>query len=204
MALVMPSFWRKTLLVVLFQCTLCAHVNIQIFMIDRGAIHHEIYFIPVDEPTDVASIGMHIWHLINNTFCVKVSKEFIQLFATALLLQLHQLKTRVAPTLEIFSNPMESNSFTSLSDLTSRTSDLTLSLYASSIGTRLHCRFFHIPYVYLADLAWQQKQLTCIPRNDLNLAILRLHFNESEVQHALHHMVPLDPFGDCCHTLNQR
>ena len=75
MALVLPSFWRVTLLVVLFQCTLCAHVNIQIFMIDRGAIHHEIYFIPIDEPTDVASIGMHIWHLINNTYVSKLAKS---------------------------------------------------------------------------------------------------------------------------------
>ena len=87
---------------------------------------------------------------------------------------------------------MESNSFKSLSDLTSRASDLTSSLCASSIGTHLHSRFFHIPYMYLAR---QQKQLTCIPRKDLNLAVLLLHFNDSEVQHALHHMVPLDPLA---------
>ena len=84
-------------------------------------------------------------------------------------------------------SPMEFNSFKSLSDLPSRTSDLTLSLYASSSGTRLHGRFF-----------WQQKQLTCFPRNDLNLAVLLLHFNDSAVQHALHHMAPFDPFGDYC------
>ena len=44
---------------------------------------------------------------------------------------------------------MEFNSFKSLSDLPSRTIDLTLSLYASSISTHLHGRFFSFVYVLL-------------------------------------------------------